>query len=1070
MRPISLTMQAFGSYGKETVIDFTKPVQNLFLITGDTGAGKTTIFDAMVFALYGEASSDANVKNGVALQSQFADLSVEPFVRLTFEEKGEQYVVRRAPKRRRPAKRKGAKEQEDPERIELTLPDGSVYPERDVNEKIAQIVGLTKHQFTKIAMLAQGEFVNVLREATKDKKEIFRKLFGTKIFSDVIDELKNRLDSKKGENDTLLSVCKEHVTRVEVESADDETTARLRELRQAILGAKKWPAAEIEEFMKLLKGYCDRLETEEAKRETEYQTAKDANEAAGQAVARAENIITAYEQLEEAEKELKACQEDEENIKRDKELALRIEKAYEIKSVWELFDQAERNADQAEKELKSLIEKAPEDKRASERADAELAALHEERDISTRELAGLTERVNAALATFKELASAQTDLETKETTATGSASAAAKARGELEEFERQLEERRKKEKELEDAPAKLEAVKAESQKADALSDCVSEAENAQTALAKQRREVEKAEAELKDAHTQWSAANAAADGAFRVYLSAQAGLIADQLKDGEPCPVCGSCEHPAPCALAEENKGLTWEYVQSLRQTESERRGVASQKSERCAVAKNLLKERESAVATQIDNLRAAVGACLPNLADKDYTIDDVKAACQEWKTEIGKKESDLTDECSQLTEIRKSYEGVDGRRIELKSAVDGADEESKRANGQLIAARAKVEELKKRQNEFASEQAAKEALELVKFANADVEKRYQEALAKSTAAKQTLSETNAKIDGIKETRKPKLEKEREERRKNYQKALAEKGILEETWKRAVGEYAKEKAQELRDSVDKRAQKRALAQGRRDAAKSVIGDNPRPNIEELRERQRVAEEASAAAEKRRQAASNLAGGNASAYAMLVKKMEERGSLSEEYSRIESLYTKLSGKTTGAGKSTGERMDVETFVQRYYLGMALYSANKRFSKMSGGQYELRLRKLDQQSGGAKDRGLDLMVYSNVTGKSREASTLSGGESFIAALALAMGMADQIQEKSSAINLDVMFIDEGFGSLDDHSRAQAVGALKQIADGSKLIGVISHVNELKREIDSQLVVTKGTDGSHAEWRLC
>ena len=462
---------------------------------------------------------------------------------------------------------------------------------------------------------------------------------------------------------------------------------------------------------------------------------------------------------------------------------------------------------------------------------------------------------------------------------------------------------------------------------------------------------------------------------------------------------------------------------------------------------------------------------CLMNvLADKDYTIDDVKAACQEWKTEIGKKESDLTDECSQLTEIRKSYEGVDGRRIELKSAVDGADEESKRANGQLIAARAKVEELKKRQNEFASEQAAKEALELVKFANADVEKRYQEALAKSTAAKQTLSETNAKIDGIKETRKPKLEKEREERRKNYQKALAEKGILEETWKRAVGEYAKEKAQELRDSVDKRAQKRALAQGRRDAAKSVIGDNPRPNIEELRERQRVAEEASAAAEKRRQAASNLAGGNASAYAMLVKKMEERGSLSEEYSRIESLYTKLSGKTTGAGKSTGERMDVETFVQRYYLGMALYSANKRFSKMSGGQYELRLRKLDQQSGGAKDRGLDLMVYSNVTGKSREASTLSGGESFIAALALAMGMADQIQEKSSAINLDVMFIDEGFGSLDDHSRAQAVGALKQIADGSKLIGVISHVNELKREIDSQLVVTKGTDGSHAEWRLC
>ena len=162
------------------------------------------------------------------------------------------------------------------------------------------------------------------------------------------------------------------------------------------------------------------------------------------------------------------------------------------------------------------------------------------------------------------------------------------------------------------------------------------------------------------------------------------------------------------------------------------------------------------------------------------------------------------------------------------------------------------------------------------------------------------------------------------------------------------------------------------------------------------------------------------------------------------------------------------MDIETYVQRYYLEQILYSANEKFYQMSAGQYELRLCDLEK-AGIGKNRGLDLMVYSNVTGKEREIRTLSGGESFMAALSLALGMADQIQESSAAINLDILFIDEGFGSLDEHSRNQAVKVLQQLAGGSKLIGIISHVSELKQEIEDQLIVEKTESGSNVRWQI-
>ena len=173
MRPLKLVMQAFGSYGNRTEIDFEKPDQNLFLITGNTGSGKTTIFDAIVFALYGEASSNANKKNGAELQSQFVEIGTEPFVSLTFSEKNgteiDLYTVKRIPRHVRPLKR-GSGEKMVSEEVSLTMPDGSEYPAKETDAKLMEIVGLTKEQFMQVAMIAQGEFMELLRAKSDDKK------------------------------------------------------------------------------------------------------------------------------------------------------------------------------------------------------------------------------------------------------------------------------------------------------------------------------------------------------------------------------------------------------------------------------------------------------------------------------------------------------------------------------------------------------------------------------------------------------------------------------------------------------------------------------------------------------------------------------------------------------------------------------------------------------------------------------------------------------------------------------------------------------------------------------------
>ena len=331
MKPIRLTLRAFGSYGAEQTVDFTRPDQNLFLVTGDTGAGKTTLFDAIVFALYGEASSTSNRKDGQELQSHYAGYDVSPFVELTFSEAGEVYTVRRAPMHLR-SKKRGAGVTLQSETVTLTLPDGSDYPQKEADRKIEAIVGLTKDQFMQVAMIAQGEFMALLRAKSDEKKLIFRKLFGTALFQRIVGELNERCKAKKADIARIRTACQTEVAHIAVprDYPDGDGVAALQ--RRA-LESDRLNAADMERLMTALDALCVWLDKRRDASKAAYDDQSKRRDGCRDRWTQAEALNRAFDQLARAEAILRACDAEESAVAEMGKLVGQIDAAYELQAL-----------------------------------------------------------------------------------------------------------------------------------------------------------------------------------------------------------------------------------------------------------------------------------------------------------------------------------------------------------------------------------------------------------------------------------------------------------------------------------------------------------------------------------------------------------------------------------------------------------------------------------------------------------------------------------------------------------------------------------------------------------------
>lgn len=1061
MKPLRLKMQAFGSYGKETVVDFEKVNQNLFLITGDTGAGKTTIFDAIVFALYGEASSSSNKKEGVVLQSQYVDFAEEPFVELTFaegrDEEREIYTVRRIPRHLKTITRGAAKgkQREVTGSVSLVMPDGTEYPSKETDRKLQEITGLTKGQFMQVAMIAQGEFMDLLRAKSDDKKVIFRKLFNTEMYQEIVNELGNRKREKDREIAILKTQCQGDAGRIRI-SEEYEDADQLRTCKELVEAGQ---ISGLNELLESLKALCIWLEDCTCEMEQECIKAEKNRDEKRDAVTKAEGILNWFIQLDAAEQKIKEYQDMQSQIDKKFSLITQIRDAYEINEKHIRADDAKKAVLEMEKTLEEHQRQLPLLTEALEKARKEETEAKAVRDAEQKKYTKTEEKVKRSCEIFEKIRTQEGKAAHYKSVCRQAEQAGADLQKELDELEKKEQLWKKQSEELAESEKKLVLAETKKQEEQVLEQELKDAES----LGKQAEACRKRALKCREIYIQardgYLALNSEYEEKRQHFLDEQAGFLADELKPGKPCPVCGSTEHPHPHKKSGEDVDISRENLKKMSEDVDKLREKQEQAAGNAKAVKAEFDTRKDTYLEAVKKLKEHIRRNIPSLLE-DARIPEMKEAIEAWNQEVEKELLCRQTEVERMSEIRRNLQDSEEKKKNLRDKLDERRNESKKLAEESAACEAVLKELKN-SVEFESEREADNVLTEAGKIRDEAEKQYQKATVTLEKAVSEKQQTEALIQRYMEEI-PKQKEHAEQIQGDYRLILKNKKMAEENWQEVIKTYSRQEAEEFQDAVNQYRENLAAAQAQKEAAQAAAGTEVRPDLKKLEQEKEEAEQKYQAVKIRYDNLRQEFNSNAEVQDILLGRLKNRTEVLKEHARIDALYRMASGNVSGA------RMDLETYVQRYYLERILYAANRRFGEMSAGQFEFRMYDIEK-AGEGKNRGLDLMIYSAVTGKEREVRTLSGGESFMAALSLALGMADQIQESSAAVNLDMMFIDEGFGSLDEHSRNQAVKVLQEMAEGSRLIGIISHVTELKQEIEDQLIVSKDENGSRIRWQI-
>lgn len=1066
MKPIRLTMQAFGSYGEKTEIDFQKG-GDFFLISGDTGSGKSTIFDAMMFALYGEVSTNGSGKENELL-SQFVDVrNDKPLVSLVFTAhqhgQEETYKITRTPRHIRPAKRTGAKQQEEGETAELLMPDGSQYPGKlsDTNRKIEELVGLTADQFRKVVMIAQGEFMDFLRAGSKEKTELLRDLLKTDYYYQLSERLKTLAKEKNTAAKTQRANMSFFAGRAVTEGLPEEDAQALEAAKGTVITAKELQPEQVDALVDVLSDVCARLQLQQGELAQQQTAAQKDRDECMKRIEAAQPLMQRFKELEDAEKTLQECAAQAAEIEEKRGLIGKIRDAWAIEPKYQRMKDAQKALTDAQRELAAKQQELPQLKQTA----ADAATLHQQMEKAQQDATAheseVKTKVKDALKTFDALEQAKKTLRQAEEADAKAKANAESAKKALDDFKKQEDAWRKQEAELQGAEAAYEVCKQQNQQYRDLKKSLEDLHGNQKDVQEKARQAAAAKDAYASATQKYQRAQNEYDDYRLAFLNAQAGLLARELAPGKPCPVCGALEHPAPCQLTQENQQLNREQLERRRKAADDAAKAQEEKAKESESAQVKLTERQKAAEEAEKKLVENAKNIRENVPMA--TAADVEAMLTAWLPELQSASKSVQAKVDALKKVRENLDGAKEKREQLEKAAADAQETAKSTAVKKAEAEKTwnlhQEELsggtyRTREDAVAQRTQAKEAKQKAEAAAS-------QAAGKERQAQKTETECRARIQQL-DAEMPKKQADAEEFNQQYQQTMAEKSLDETQWQALTETYPDVKiADRLQEEAEGFKEKKTAAEEKHKTAQNAITGREKPNMEQLNAAFEAAKAAWEKASAALEAAKHLHLDNARVLNDLREGREPLANACKEANTAQHLSDVM------AGTESGNRMNLETFVQRSYMEKILRDANRRFRDMSNGQFELKLINVED-AGEGKNKGLDLEVYSIVTGKTRSVNTLSGGESFMAALSLALGMADQIQAATAAIHLDVMFIDEGFGSLSDNARNEAVNILKEMAGKQRQIGIISHVSELKDEIENQLIVKKDDRGSHISWR--
>ena len=940
MRPLKLIMSAFGPYAGSTEVDFTSlGERGLYLITGDTGAGKTTIFDAITFALYGEASGE--IREASMLRSNYADEKTPTFVELSFVLGGKEYRVRRNPEYNRPkARGEGFTLQKSD--AELTLPDGKIITrQKDVNQQIVEILGIDRSQFTRIAMIAQGDFRKLLFASTEERKKIFQKLFHTHLYQSLQEELK-RISAQMRKEFEKASASLDQYAEGILCGEENPLQDQVQKAREHQI-----PVAKIAELLKQL---------------------IDSDRMSESGLERQEKGLS--EKISSSDKTLTVAAE-----QKKQKASLASAKAHQQHEIdrASACQEALKKAKLQQPKIEELTQKA---------ADLKAQILEYER---------LDELISEVTEVSRKTSDNQRDLKYKSE--------------KLESLQITLQAQKQELGSLQDTgeqEAKLTAQR------DKMQQRVEDLDGLQMELAHLHqidKKLSKAQQEYCAIQETAEKSQASYDHMRKAYLDEQAGILAQDLIDGQACPVCGATHHPHPANISTE--APTTEQLEQAEELADQSAKKAGDASRKAGELRGRLEGQKQVVMKMASEL----------LGDGCYDSMDTGLAVGNDFEKIAGSGICAASDFSNIQEM------LEARQQETKAALEALQEELK-----------KTAKRRKRRDELGLQIPETET----KIGQTEAALQELKAAGASLTAQQEAAEKQRDVLQEKLAYPDKSEAEAAIRNLvKEQKALADD---------IAG--AEEACHESEKTLA--ALEATIAEAQRQLAEH---DDVDFESEEKR-RKSLADEMQVISSRRQEIHARVAANQTT----LEKIQERQAQLEEVETRWR--WVKALADTAGGTLAGKEKIMLETYVQMAYFDRIIARANVRFLVMSGGQYELRRRR--EAENNRSQSGLELDVVDHYNGSQRSVKTLSGGESFKASLSLALGLSDEIQASAGGIRLDTMFVDEGFGSLDEESLQQAMESLAGLADGNRLVGIISHVPELKQRIEKQILVRKDRSG--------
>lgn len=1039
MKPVRLTISAFGSYAKKSVIDFEQVQNGLFLITGDTGSGKTTIFDAITYALYENTSGGK--REGKMMRSQYAKEDEETYVEFTFCYKGEEYTIRRNPEYERLSKKsdkQGNKylTKQLAEAV-LILPDGTALKEKSkkaITRKVSEIIGLTSDQFTQISMIAQGDFLKLLHAPSKERKEIFAKIFNTGIFRRVQTELKERENEFNRELEARIAEIKRELDRVEADgmtactaelAALAETTCldeseALQNL-EAIICEGKVSQSESAETVK-------RLETEFNGLQNRIGEARIINDAFDEF----ETVKQAREQHEQEQAEYESRKADVQTAGRVGQAVPFEENVQTLLSKYNAADRIQITMQQEVKKQEALVKQAQE---GLERTQSIVEQHGSELENKIFQIKQQMPRYEA----YEPLK--EKEVKERNIIASKDAMLAKKQTG-LQEKQDRLDQCLEIIAQFADSAAVL--SKAEDRK-ELLDNLGSLAE----AIGEKQKELEEKQLDAANKGNAAAQADDRYNQAHRFFMDAQAGFLAKELTQGQPCPVCGSKEHPHPAKYSDTE--ITEAELERLGKVADQARKASQSSTNRYIQAKAVLDEKTGQF--QQGYTKVFGGADMQQGLNAEL-FSRVNEELAKSAAEISKRRAEKT----RYEKARQNQDDLQKETGQLNREISELQQEREQINQEYIRLQARLEEIMTELS-FESKAQAEQQLRQEQNKLDKIKADHQKACDEHQKCRDVLTERNASLTQHQKNKQD-LERELEESRIRLQEKLHELDFTDKD------DYAAAKTLlgKLADNdtyVKTYEQKGSELNIKLTAAKQRIQGKTRAALLETQEQASALEKQLGEIRENYNTVKNRNANNEAIRENLKKLYSGQKQQRESYEMMKTLSV-----TANASGGSGTKLDLETYVQRMYFEEILYAANRRLVQMNDHTFTLVSKELDQIDA-RSNTGLDLFIENTMTGTIRDVKTLSGGESFMASLSMALGLSDVVQNRAGGIRLETMFVDEGFGSLDDDMREKAIKVLVDLTDHNRLVGIISHVNELKEQIDTKLIVKKTERGSQAEW---